>query len=198
MTRSRKVKAERWRGLRSTRHLGRRILILYAITAAAVAAVFSTALVINWISTLTLTAVDEQSIRTYRNLAALQVAESGGTDQLIIFLAIGDSTALAQYRAMITKRQQAYEQLANGANESGTSAAVAALQPSLIALDTIADRSILARQAGAPDPVSGWRGASIEGRETLAVQLGRSPVLKKGYTRRQSTKPSEPERSRLS
>ena len=171
MTRSRKVKAERWRGLRSTRHLGRRILILYAITAAAVAAVFSTALVINWISTLTLTAVDEQSIRTYRNLAALQVAESGGTDQLIIFLATGDSTALAQYRAMITKRQQAYEQLANGANEGGTSAAVAALQPSLIALDTIADRSIAARQAGTPDPVSGWRGASIEGRETLAVQL---------------------------
>ena len=118
--RARRETKERWRGLRTTRHLGRRILILYAITAAAVAAVFSTALLVNWLGTVALATSDEQGIRTYQNLVTLQAAESDGTSQLITYLTSGETDALRQYRATVTTRQRAYEQLAAGANDSRT------------------------------------------------------------------------------
>src|SRR6476620_7413586 len=140
--RAREGTIERWRGLRTTRHLGRRILILYAITAAAVAAVFSTALLVNWLGTLTLAASDEQGIRIYQNLVTLQGAESTSTSQLITYLTSGETEALSQYRVLITVRQRAYEQLAAEATDTRTNTAVKMLQPQWSALDTIADQAI--------------------------------------------------------
>jgi nitrate/nitrite-specific signal transduction histidine kinase len=169
--RAREGTKERWRGLRTTRHLGRRILILYAITAAAVAAVFSTALLVNWLGTLTLAASDEQGIRIYQNLVTLQGAESNSTSQLITYLTSGETEALSQYRVLITVRQRAYEQLAAEATDTRTNAAVKMLQPQWSALDTIADQAIAERAAGTMGTVRVWQLTSGETREAITRQF---------------------------
>lgn len=169
--RARRGTKERWRGLRTTRHLGRRILILYAITAAAVAAVFSTALLINWLGTLTLATSDEQGIRTYQNLVTLQAAESDGASQLITYLTSGETEALRRYRATVNRRQYAYDQLATGVADTKTNTAINALQPHWAALDTLAEQAISARAAGEVGTVRTWQLASAETRAAITQQF---------------------------
>ncbi|HEY8599712.1 MAG TPA: GAF domain-containing protein, partial [Thermomicrobiales bacterium] len=171
MMRARRGTKERWRGLRTTRHLGRRILILYAITAAAVAAVFSTALLVNWIGTLTLATSDQQGIRTYQSLVTLQATESAGTSQLITYLTSGETEDLRQYRATVTMRQRAYEQLAAGSTEARTNTAIKALQPQWVALDTLAEQAITVRTAGGLETVRTWQLTSAEPRQAITRQL---------------------------
>ena len=169
--RTRKRQADRWHGLRSTRHLGRRILILYAITAAAVAAVFSTALLINWVGTLSLAATDEEGIRTYRNLATLQATENTGTNQLVTFLVAGDDRALSQYRATLAVRQQVYDKLTRETSNEETSGAITALAPRLTTLDHLAERAIASRRAGSADPIVAWQTDSAPAREAITAQF---------------------------
>lgn len=169
--RARRGTKERWRGLRTTRHLGRRILILYAITAAAVAAVFSTALLVNWLGTLTLAASDEQGIRTYQSLVTLQATESDSTNQLITYLTSGENDALRQYRATITTRQRAYEQLATGGVNTRTENAISALHPQWLTLDRLAEQAIDARVAGEMGTVRTWQLTSVDTRAAITRQF---------------------------
>ena len=110
--RARTSSLERWRGLRSTRHLGRRLLILYAITAAVVAAVFSTALLSSWLDTFTLVSATERGVRTHETLATLEVAERDGPVLLINYLLTGDAQTLESYRSSMIARQAALDRLA--------------------------------------------------------------------------------------
>ena len=110
--RARTSSLERWRGLRSTRHLGRRLLILYAITAAVVAAVFTTALLSSRFDTLRLVTAMQQGGRTHEALSALQMAEREGTSLLLDYLLSGDEQTLAHYRESVAARRVALDRLA--------------------------------------------------------------------------------------
>ena len=151
----------RWRERRSTRHLGRRLLILYAITAAAVAAVFSVALLINWVSMLELSATTARVAHAYRDLSAFQTTERNSNLRLLAYLSNGDTLALSDYRASLATRQSAFVQVANSANDETSRVALDNLREQFAALDAAADRAIALRNNGAEhDALSGWQSDS--------------------------------------
>lgn len=167
---TRDTKVERWLRLRSTRHLGRRILLLYAITAAAVAAVFSTALLINWYSTLSLVATDEEGIRTYRNLATLQANGSVGTSQLATYLVTNDPSTLAQYRAALAIRDQDYARLHRDAQDSRSITVIETLEPLFRGLDESAERVIALHATDAVGSTQTWQRESSIRQRALVEQ----------------------------
>jgi len=148
----------RWRERRSNRHLGRRLLILYAITAAAVAAVFSVAWLINWSSMLELTTTTAHVAYAYRDLSALQTSERNSNLHLLSYVSNGDDVALIDYRTSLTTRQGALDQVANIASDDTSRAAVTDLRGQFATLDAAANRAIALRESGAGrDALSGWQ-----------------------------------------
>ncbi len=172
----------RWREQRSTRHLGRRLLILYAITAAAVAAVFSVALLINWTSMLELSATTARVAHAYRDLSALQMSERNSNLRLLGYLSNGDDAALLDYRASLTTRQRALDQVANTTRDNASHIAIADLRGQFVALDSAADHAIALRGNGVErDALSGWQDAGsaalaqIE-RQIIAIERAQESV----------------------
>jgi nitrate/nitrite-specific signal transduction histidine kinase len=132
-------------------------LLLYAITAAAVAAVFSTALLINWYSTISLVATDDNGIRTYQNLTALQSDEEASNARVITYLIDTEPGALAEYRAAIAARDQSYARLERDAQGGTVGARIGELAPLYIQLDTLADRLIADPSLDATGKVRTWQ-----------------------------------------
>ena len=160
----------RWRERRSTRHLGRRLLILYAITAAAVAAVFSVALLINWSSMLDLSTTTARVASAYRDLSALQTSERNSNLRLLTYLSDGDADALLDYRASLTTRQAALDQVASTARDDTSHTAIANLRAQFATLDTAADHAIALRNDGAEhDALTSWQSEST----TALIQIER-------------------------
>lgn len=138
---------ERWRGARTTQHLGRQLLILYALTAAAVAGVFMSALLANWSSTTTLVATIGQSARTNEQLAQLQHLQSERAATVLTFLATGDENSLVAYQETTRQRQELLDSLLT--NERLTAAQGALVQADLANIDRIAEQAIAERRGGA-------------------------------------------------
>ena len=160
----------RWRERRSTRHLGRRLLILYAITAAAVAAVFSVALLINWSSMLDLSTTTARVASAYRDLSALQTSERNSNLRLLTYLTNGDAAALLDYRASVMTRQAALDQVSGTARDDTSRIAITTLQGQFATLDTAADHAIALRNDGAEyDALTSWQSESV----TALIQIER-------------------------
>lgn len=140
--------ALRWRGQRSTRHLGRRLLILYAITAATVAAVFSVALLLNWTSMLEFGTTTDRVAHVYRDLSSLQASERNSNLRLLTYLTAGDATTLSQYRASVGTRELALAQLSMSARDETSAMALNTLKSEFGVLDAVAERCIASRAAG--------------------------------------------------
>ncbi len=162
----------RWRERRSTRHLGRRLLILYAITAAAVAAVFSVALLINWSTMLELSATTEGVTYAYRDLSSLQTSERNSNLRLLGYLANGDAAALGDYHTSLTARRGALDRVANTARDNTSLTAITALREQFAALDVTADRAISLRGSGADrEALSGWQAESTAALAQIERQI---------------------------
>jgi signal transduction histidine kinase len=162
---------ERWRGARTTQHLGRQLLILYALTAAAVAAVFMSALLITWANTSSLLATISQSARTNEQFAQLQGLQSTSNAAIVTFIASGDDTALASYRAAIERRRELLASL--HANERVSEEQVQALQAKFDGIDAVAERAIAARRAGvAEGALALWRADGLTQSDATIAQLG--------------------------
>lgn len=164
---------ERWRGLRTTRHLGRRLLILYALTAAVVATVFSTALLTSWVDTATLLALMARRSTGHQAIARLQASERNGTTLLLEYLATGDPTTLARYRATLAERQDALNGLGDLPPDKADPNGMVTLRARFADVDRAAERAIAARQAGGTDAaLADWRADGAPLVEALAVQIG--------------------------
>lgn len=170
--RARTSSLERWRGLHSTRHLGRRLLILYAITAAVVAAVFSTSLLASWVDTLTVLTASQRGLRTHEALSALQSSEKASTLLLLDYLVSGDQVTLARYREATAARQVAVDRLTAALGEGTAATARPALQAGYANLDRTAERAIDTRGT-APPPVAlaQWQAESPAVLDDLSGQL---------------------------
>lgn len=162
----------RWRERRSTRHLGRRLLILYVVTAAAVAAVFSVALLINWSSMLELSATTGQVVHAYRDLSAFQASERNSTLHLLGYLNDGDEAALLDYRATLSTRREALAQVAIAARDDSSGAAIADLRAQFATLDAAADRAIVLRDNGSErEALASWRAESADSQTRIERQI---------------------------
>lgn len=184
-----------WRGRRSTRHLGRRLLILYAITAAAVAAVFSVALFLNWASMLEFGATTDQVARAYRDLSALQASERDSDLHLLTYLGGGDADALTQYRASLVARQRALDQLAATVFDDASRLALARLSGEFSVLDAAAERPITSRAAGdAPGALRQWQATSAAPLTQIEREFAN---IEQAQEAAQATVVQEGQRSRL-
>ncbi len=173
VARARGGNAGRWRDSRSTRHLGRHLLILYAITAAVVAAVFSTALLAGWLDTLTLLSGTHQRERTSAALSALQLTERDGTIALMGHLLAGDDRTLGDYRATVLARQSTFERLEAVASPRELAGPLALLRQQHGTLDPLAERAILARRDGsAMEAMRLWQRESAPVLVQIAAQIG--------------------------
>lgn len=170
-----------WSERRSTRHLGRRLLILYAITAAAVATVFSVALLINWTSMLELSSTTTQVAQAYRDLSALQASERNSNLRLLGYLSSGDDNALFDYHTSLTARQGALDQVANTARDNASRAAIANLRGQFVTLDAADDRAIALRASGAErDALNGWQSESTVTLTAIERQLTAIELAQEG------------------
>lgn len=165
------MRFERWRGARTTQHLGRQLLILYALTAAAVAAVFMTALLVTWANTSTLLGTIGKSARTNEQLAQLQSIQSEQNAVLLTYFVSGDETTLAQYRTSLDRRATLLTSLQ--VNDRLSREQVDALQVQFAAIDAVAERAIAARRTGAADDVVAlWRSDGLPLAEGTIARLG--------------------------
>jgi nitrate/nitrite-specific signal transduction histidine kinase len=185
----------RWRERRSTHHLGRRLLILYVITAAAVAAVFTVALMINWASMLELSTTTARIAHAYRDLSALQTSERNSNLRLLGYLSNGDDATLLDYRASLTTRQRALDQVASTARDDASLAAVTELGRQFDMLDSAAAHAIAQRNNGTErEALNGWQ---IESRTPL-VQIERQiTVIEQAQERAQDDAAETGQRSRV-
>ncbi len=140
---------EHWREGRTTQHLGRQLLILYALTAAAVAAVFMSALLVTWGNTTSLLGSFANSARTNEQLAQLQSLQSESAAALVNSLAAGGDATDANYRATISNRQGLLEQLV--ASDRLTVEQGAMLQLRFATIDQLAEQAIAEHRAGSTD-----------------------------------------------
>lgn len=165
------VRFERWRGTRSTQHLGRQLLILYALTAAAVAAVFMSALLVTWANTSSLLGTIGQSARTNEQLAQLQASQSENNAALLAFLAAGDDTALITYRTTIVQQRDLLVSLQTNERLSGEQ--VGTLQTQFAAIDSTAERAIAERRAGSAErSLALWRAEGLPQVDAAITHLG--------------------------
>lgn len=166
-------KIDRWRGARTTQHLGRQLLILYALTAAAVAAVFMSALLVTWANTTSLIGTIGQSARTNEQLAQLQRNQSEGAAALLTFLSSGESGDLESYRSASARRQETLESLV--ANERLTPDQAARLRVEFASIDRSAERAIAERGANGTAPALAFWLAS--GKPQIDAAIGRLSEL---------------------
>lgn len=151
----------RWSRLRSTRHLGRRLLILYAITAVAVTAAFSFTLLSSWTDNAALLATVGRNDRLRESGSRLQVAQAEGTARLLDYLLGGDEDVLGAYRAAVAQRGASLQQLGQLTERTAARERVAELQLRFELADKVAERAIARRQTGAPGAAfAGWRAES--------------------------------------
>ena len=165
------MRFERWRGAPTTQHLGRQLLILYALTAAAVAAVFMSALLVNWANTTSLLATFGQSVRTNEQLAHLQRLQSENSATLLTFLATGDEAALIPYRETIARRQDLLATLLT--TDRLTAAQGLTVQADFDAIDRLATRAIAEQRAGAnAEALALWYQSGTPQIQTTIAHLG--------------------------
>jgi signal transduction histidine kinase len=161
---------ERWRGARTTQHLGRQLLILYALTAAAVAAVFMSALLVTWANTTSLLGTIGQSARIIEQYAQLQSYQSEYNATLATFLASGDEAAMATYRATGERRRELLASLQ--ANERLTGEQAATLQSRFASIDAAAERAIVERRGGSVErALALWRADGLPQADAVVTQL---------------------------
>lgn len=162
---------DHWRKGRTTKHLGRQLLILYALTAAAVAAVFMSALLVTWDNTTSLLGTIASSARTNEQLAQLQSLQSENAADLVTFLSFGDDLAYAGYRSTIASRQEVLENLL--ASDRLTAEQEAAVQQRFAAIDRVAEQSLAERRAGSTDrALNLWRSSGTPQVQAALAQLG--------------------------
>jgi signal transduction histidine kinase len=165
------MRFERWRGARSTQHLGRQLLILYALTAAAVAAVFMSALLVTWANSTSLLGTIAQSARANEQLAQLQRYQSEQNAALVAFLAADDDDALLSYRATIERRRELLASLQTADRLTGEQ--VAALQAQFVTIDALAERAIAEHRTGSAErALALWRADGLPQADATIAQLG--------------------------
>jgi CHASE3 domain sensor protein len=157
---------------RSAHHLGRRLLIVYALTVAVVAAVFSVALLVNSTGMLEFSTATARVAQGYRDLSALQESERNSSLRLLGYLSTGDDIALLDYRASLATRQGALDRVATAARDNVSRATVADLREQFATLDTATGRAIVLHDSGAERAaLSGWQTDSTEALSRIERQI---------------------------
>lgn len=162
---------ERWRGARTTQHLGRQLLILYALTAAAVAAVFMSALLVTWGNTAELLGTIGRSARTNEQLAQLQASQSDANAALLGYLASDADADYAAYRATLARRQEILASLLT--NDRLKAEQIAALRARFDEIDRVAELTVAERRAGSgAGALARWRTSGVPQAEAARDQIG--------------------------
>ena len=150
-----------WRWPRSTRHLGRSLLLLYTVTATAIGAAFSAALISAWIDSAHVVEAVGQAERARASVTRLDAAYNDSAARLLEFLIDGDTQSLALYRNAVATRQSTLDGLASATTDADTRNQVATLRAQFTALDASAERAIAARPTGAQPALERWRAEGV-------------------------------------